>query len=907
MVWNSDLTNWLAGGSRNREMEETRRVWDDAEAHWRASPLSRMGTDERVLAFMRQFMGRLPRQPVLKILVLLSEVAEELFELEDVEAFEPNWRLIEADAAVAVEFRKLLTRRRRYAADYDRIHGIVTRQLAAAFTTYIEALPDACFADWPEEGSAFEVPLIDLIEAPAELVHQLIFAPYEDDTLSLDLFLKLRRQLEWNLAGASGLPPTANLVEHGHRVVAPSKQKDKSAADLVDLYLGHTPFARLLTLPVPLTIPDEVRFEHAHVLGGTGHGKTQLLQRMIHADLEAAAEDGRSVVVIDSQGDLIQKLLRLDLFGRDHPRSLANRLVLVDPSDIEHPVCLNLFDAHLGRLEEYRAVDQERVLNGVVELYENFFGDLLGAELTQKQEVVFRYLARLMLSLPDATIHTLMAIMQTPEPPWLRAAIEQLDGSARYFFETEFFQPSFAATKKQILRRLWGVLSTPTFERMFAHPANRIDLFEATRTGKIVLINTAKDLLKREGSALLGRFFTNMIAQAALERSVLPEWERTPTFVYVDEAQEYFDDSIETILEQARKYRIGLVAAHQSLDQPMPRIRSALLSNTSMKCVGGLSAKDARAMADELRTTPAFIESMRRRGDRTEFATWVKHWTPHAIRMSVPLGHLERQPVLTEEEFDELIEANRARYCTTLDEVREIIEHARPKVAVRASKHEAAPVDAPVPLPPLPIRELPPEPPSSAPDDLEVYEGATFAARPHEEASPSPELGKGGKKHRYLQALVKELGEAQGFRAIIEAPFQGGQVDVLLERDGMRVAVEVSVTTPVQWERENLTKCLGAGFDHVALVLAKSQTTAQRYRTAVVEGLSEEQLARLSVLYAEELPDFIGSLGPAAETPDRVVKGYRVKVARTNTSAEEAKLKREALARLVAASLTRRS
>ena len=47
-------------------------------------------------------------------------------------------------------------------------------------------------------------------------------------------------------------------------------------------------------------------------------------------------------------------------------------------------------------------------MNGVVELYESFFGALLGAELTQKQGVIFRYLARLMLAIPGATIHTLM-------------------------------------------------------------------------------------------------------------------------------------------------------------------------------------------------------------------------------------------------------------------------------------------------------------------------------------------------------------------------------------------------------------------------------------------------------------------------------------------------------------------
>lgn len=918
MASQNNILQWLGGGSRSRELSDTRRAWDETESYWRASPLGRETTSERVIAFMRGVLEEIDRFPATALLRPLYDIADEVFDLEDVEPFEPNWTAIEADASLAVEFRKVLARRRRYAADYQRIHGIVTRQLKAAFVAYIDALPEACFEDWPEEGSSFEVPLVDLLEEPAELVQSFLLCPYEDDTLALDLFLRLRQQLERNLVTASGLPPTADPKQHEHKIVAPSLQTKMSPAELVDGYLGGTPFARLFEVPVPLKVPDEIRFEHAHIIGGTGHGKTQLLQRMIYADLEAAVHDGRSVVVIDSQGDLINKLLRLELFDPERSSNLANRLVLVDPSDIEHPVCLNLFDAHIDRLDDYRAVDRERVLNGVVELYENFFGDLLGAELTQKQEVVFRYLARLMLSIPGATIHTLMSIMQTPEPPWLKGVIEGLEGSARFFFETEFSTPAFRATKQQILRRLWGVLSTPTFERMFAHPANKIDLFEATNEGKIVLINTAKDLLKRDGSALLGRFFMNMLAQAALERSVLPERERTATFVYVDEAQEYFDDSVETILEQARKYRIGLIAAHQSLDQPSPRIRSALLSNTSFKCAGGVSAKDARAVADELRTTPEFVESMRRRGGRTEFAAWVKHWTPHAVRLSVPLGYLERQPVLTEEAFDILLADNRDRYCTSLENVREIIERNRPRAAVDQTKACSAPKEEPRGPSEEPAEEVPDR------DVSETHEERPSAPEPVVEASPdedfeawkpSPErgaqraepreLGKGGKKHRYLQSLVKELAEAQGFKATVEAPFRNGQLDVLLERGGLQVAVEVSVTTPVQWERENLHKVLAADFERVALVLAKSQTTARRYREAVVEGLTDAQLARLSILYSDDLPDFIASLAPKPDESERLIKGYRVKVSRSAVGPEEARARRDVLTRLVAQSMRR--
>ena len=43
------------------------------------------------------------------------------------------------------------------------------------------ALPDACFQPWPDEGSALEVPLIELADDPAALVERLVIFAYTDE------------------------------------------------------------------------------------------------------------------------------------------------------------------------------------------------------------------------------------------------------------------------------------------------------------------------------------------------------------------------------------------------------------------------------------------------------------------------------------------------------------------------------------------------------------------------------------------------------------------------------------------------------------------------------------------------------------------------------------------------------
>lgn len=872
-----------------------RAAFDDAERAWQSSPLAAPDffrlTSLWVLDGVKEACSRIPAVPVL---VEIAMATDAMLQSEDVEPLTLNWPVIDEDASVAVELRKALIRRKRWAGDFEHMAGIVRRQLVNGLQAVVEELPESCFEEWEvDEQPPFSAPLVTLFERPAAVIEHLYLMLYDDETLKYELFLKVRERLVTNMLVASGFPPDTNPHDVAQRMVMPTGQKNKNPVELAEMYLAGTPFAYLMSLPVPFHIPDHMRFEHCHIIGGTGHGKTQLMQRMVHADLLTAQHERRSIVVIDSQGDLINKLSRLSLFDPDAPGSLADRLVLIDPSDVEFPASLNLFDAHTDRVKDYGAADRERVLNGVIELYETFFGEMLGAELTQKQGVIFRYLARLMMAIPGATIHTLMQIMEDGKP--FKSYMQALDGSARYFFESEFFHPSFSATKKQILKRLWGVLSTPAFERMFAQKANKLDMFEALQSGKIILVSTAKDMLKSDGSSLLGRFFIGMLAQATLERSTLTPEQRTPTFVYVDEAQEYFDDSIETLLNQARKYKVGITLAHQTLDQLSPRLRSAVHANTSFKCVGGVSSKDARALADELRTSSDFIEGMRRRGGRSEFAVWLKQSTPHAIRLSVQLGYVERQSVMSEESFAALTDQNRARYCGTKDDV---IGFA--PLPVRSVEPERQTPVQPVPVSVIVESEdevaevLLPSP--STVTVRSAMPGDPLAGRATEERGQ----GKGGSQHQHMQKLIKEMAQQRGYRAVIEEPVAGGSIDVAFFREGIAIACEISVTSKAAYEVKNLAKCLGSEFTRV-FAIATDRKRLAAIEAATRMALSETDLAKIDFLTPDGVAEALDAL--SAPVQESTVRGYNVKVTRSSIGIIEAQDRRASVTRIIAKSM----
>src|SRR4051812_9903697 len=87
------------------------------------------------------------------------------------------------------------------------------------------------------------------------------------------------------------------------------------------------------------------------------------------------------------------------------------------------------------------------------------------------------------------------------------------------------------------------------------------------------------------------------------------------------------------------------------------------MASTSIKMVGGLSAKDASAFSKEMRCETEFLQGMRKRRDHTEFACFVRNHTTHPIRLTVPFGEMERRPRLSADEHAALIERNRSRYA----------------------------------------------------------------------------------------------------------------------------------------------------------------------------------------------------------------------------------------------------
>ena len=155
-----------------------------------------------------------------------------------------------------------------------------------------------------------------------------------------------------------------------------------------------------------------------------------------------------------------------------------------------------------------------------------------------------------------------------------------------------------------------------------------------------------------------------------------------------------------------------------------------------------------------------------------------------------------------------------------------------------------------------------------------------------------------------MQTLVKKMAESRGYKATIELPTPDGKgrVDVALERNGKKIAVEISVTTPEDWEIHNIEKCLAAGYE-IVVACSTDRKVVDSMIQKIQTEISETHLSKVLALEPEGLFSFLDEeIAKEASTETRV-KGYRVKVGYNAVSPDEANAKKDSIAKVVADSI----
>jgi predicted DNA-binding transcriptional regulator AlpA len=559
----------------------------------------------------------------------------------------------------------------------------------------------------------------------------------------------------------------------------------------------------------PVTLSPEARSQHCYVIGASGTGKSTLLLNLILQDIER----GEGLAVLDPHGDLIDEILGLI------PEKRFGDVVLLDPSDEAYPVGFNVLKAHSEIEKNLLGSDLVAVFRRLSTSWGDQMTSVLGnAVLAFLESTEGGSLVDLRRFLVDTGFR--VKFLKTVRDPEIV-----------YYWERTF--PLLVAKPQgPILTRLDTFLRPKLIRYMVAQKENRFDLGAIMNEGKIFLAKLAQGAIGEENAYLLGTLLVSKFQQLAMSRQQTAAALRRNFYLYIDEFHNFVTPSMAAILSGARKYRLGLILAHQELQQLVSRdadVASAVIANPYTRVCFRLGDFDAKRLADGFSVFDAKdlqnleVGEAICRVERAEFDFNLK---------TQPLPPVERGAA--EERRERIIALSRERYATS----RELVEAAL--ASETAQPTQAAP---PVPVVPQARKE---KTAKSIPVPAEVPTGP-----PTVPAS----LGRGGPQHKYLQDLIRRWAEGRGYMVTTEKEVLDGLgiVDLVLEKQGYApVACEISVTTSPDHELQNAEKCLAAGFEHVFLV-APDQDTLRRVRTRAASILTPNQMKKVRFVLPEQV------------------------------------------------------
>ena len=335
-------------------------------------------------------------------------------------------------------------------------------------------------------------------------------------------------------------------------------------------------------------IKQKNRRGHIYIIGKTGTGKSTLIENMAISDIK----NGYGVALIDPHGDMAEEIL-------DYvPKKRIKDVIYFNPTDLEHPIAFN-------PLEKVPRDYHHLIVSGLLSVFKKIWPEFWGPRL----EHIFRHSLFTLLEYPNSTLLDLPKLLTQKE--FREKAISRITHQqVKEFWINEFDKYSIwlrSEAISPILNKMGQFLTSLPLRNIVGQKENTFDLRKTMDEGKILIVNLAKGKIGEDNSCLLGAVMVNKIQLAALSRADVPESERKPFYLYVDEIHNFLTLSFADILSEARKYGLNLILSHQYIDQLDERIRASIFGNIGTLVCFRVGAEDAKVLVNEF--SPVFDES----------------------------------------------------------------------------------------------------------------------------------------------------------------------------------------------------------------------------------------------------------------------------------------------------------
>lgn len=382
--------------------------------------------------------------------------------------------------------------------------------------------------------------------------------------------------------------PSTNAIPTSQVKRQMSKQVD-GPTDTMDegVLIGYNEFRGTKK---PIRIAKKDRRRHVYIIGQTGVGKSVLQENMAYQDMM----DGRGFAFIDPHGDLVESLL-----GKV-PKERVEDIIYFNPSDMENPVGLNMFEFDTPDQKDFLVQEAINMLYG---LYDPGHTGIVGPRL----EHIFRNCALLLMADPaGGTFVDIPKCLIDPE--FVKNKLKYVtDPQVLDFWTKEFPQSQKSNEAGEVIS--WVVakfgpfISNDAMRNIIGQTKSGFDMRSIMDNKKILLVNLSKGKMGELNSKLLGIIFVMKFQAAAMARADTPEDDRVDFSLYVDEFQNFATDSFESIMSEARKYRLSLIMGNQFMTQLTDKIREAIIGNVGTVISGRIGITDAELMVKKFQPT----------------------------------------------------------------------------------------------------------------------------------------------------------------------------------------------------------------------------------------------------------------------------------------------------------------
>ncbi len=330
--------------------------------------------------------------------------------------------------------------------------------------------------------------------------------------------------------------------------------------------LGTTDYKDTKTM---FGIKKEDKFRHVYIVGKTGMGKSTFISNMVRSDM--IRDNG--IAVVDPHGDLIEDVMA------HIPSHRTNDVVIFDVSDTNYPVGFNIL--------ECQSEDEKNLIaSAVVSIFKKLFENSWGPRL----EYILRNVMLSILQYPNATLMHILRML-TDKNFREEVLTHVKDPVVLKFWRDEYDKRQDRQRNEAvgpIANKVGQFLSSPIVRNIFAQPKSSLNIRQIMDEGKILLVNLSKGRIGEDNSAMIGSFLVSKFQIDAMSRADIPFKDRRDFYLYIDEFQNFATDSFESILSEARKYRLSLIVANQYTTQIQENVRNAIFGNVGSVVSFGL-------------------------------------------------------------------------------------------------------------------------------------------------------------------------------------------------------------------------------------------------------------------------------------------------------------------------------